>query len=90
MPVDVLIEALKNMLYVSILLSIPILGSALVVGLIIGLLQAVTSIQEQTLSFIPKLLTMVLVFIVLGAWMTRLLVNYSAELLGGLPGFGAL
>jgi flagellar biosynthetic protein FliQ len=90
MPTDILIEALKNMLYISILLSLPVLGSALVVGLVIGLLQAVTSIQEQTLSFIPKLLAMVLVFVVLGSWMTRLLVNYSVELFAGLPAFGAL
>jgi flagellar biosynthetic protein FliQ len=90
MATDILIEALRNMLYISILLSLPVLGSALVVGLVIGLLQAVTSIQEQTLSFIPKLLVMVLVFVVLGSWMTRLLVNYSTELFAGLPAFGAL
>ena len=49
---DIFMEALRKMLYLSTLLSLPVLGAALIVGFIIGLLQAVTSIQEQTLSFV--------------------------------------
>ncbi len=90
MSMDAMIEALRQMLWVSILLSMPVLGAALVVGLAVGLLQAVTSIQEQTLSFIPKLLGMVLVLVLLGSWMTQLLVNYSADIFGGIARFGAL
>ena len=90
MPVDALIETLRQMLWVSILLSLPPLAVALVVGVSVGLLQAVTSIQEQTLSFIPKLLGMVLVLVLLGSWMTQLLVSYSADIFGGIARFGAL
>jgi len=90
MPVDALIETLRQMLWVSILLSLPPLAVALVVGVTVGLLQAVTSIQEQTLSFIPKLLGMVLVLVLLGSWMTQLLVNYSAGIFGGIARYGAL
>ena len=90
MPVDALIETLRQMLWVSILLSLPPLSVALVVGVTVGLIQAVTSIQEQTLSFIPKLLGMVLVLVMLGSWMTRLLVSYSADIFGGIARFGAL
>lgn len=90
MPVDALIETLRQMLWVSILLSLPPLAVALVVGVSVGLLQAVTSIQEQTLSFIPKLLGMVLVLVLLGSWMTQLLVTYSADIFGGIARFGAL
>ncbi len=90
MPVDALIETLRQMLWVSILLSLPPLSVALVVGVTVGLIQAVTSIQEQTLSFIPKLLGMVLVLAMLGSWMTRLLVSYSADIFGGIARFGAL
>ena len=87
---DVLIETLRQMLIVSLLLAAPALGVAMVVGMVVGLLQAVTSIQEQTLAFVPKLVGMILVFILLGHWMIRLIVAYSAELFGGLARFGAL
>jgi flagellar biosynthetic protein FliQ len=62
MPLDAFAETLKHMLYISMLLCLPVLGTALIVGLGIGLLQAITSIQEQTLSFIPKLIVMVVVW----------------------------
>jgi flagellar biosynthetic protein FliQ len=90
MPDDVLIELLRKMLWVSVLLSAPVLLATMLIGLIIGVLQAVTSIQEQTLSFVPKLAAIGVVLALLGAWMTRVLVDYSAELFTGLPRFGAL
>jgi flagellar biosynthetic protein FliQ len=90
MPDDVFMEALRKMLYLSTILSLPVLGTALVVGLVIGLLQAITSIQEQTLSFVPKLLAIVAAFVVFGPWMMRLLVQYTGEIILGLPKYGAL
>ena len=90
MPEDVLIETLRQMLIVSLMLSAPALGVAMIVGLLVGLLQAVTSIQEQTLAFVPKLIGIILVLILLGHWMLRLLITYSAELFGGLAKYGAL
>ena len=90
MGIDVFIETIREMLWITAMLALPVLGAALVVGLIIGLVQAVTSIQEQTLSFVPKLLAMALVFVLLGSWMTRLLVSYTADLFGDLPRVGGL
>ncbi len=90
MPDDVLLDLLKQMLVVSLWLCAPVLGAALVIGFVVGLLQAMTSIQEQTLSFVPKLIGIVLVYVLLGAWMLRLVVEYTAELFAGLPRFGAL
>lgn len=90
MPDDVMVEVLRNMLYVSLLLSMPVLGTAMVVGMVVGLLQAVTSIQEQTLAFVPKLVAIIAVFALLGHWMIRLLVGYTTELFGSLARFGAL
>ena len=87
---DVFLETLRQMLYVSIVLSLPVLGAALVVGLVVGLMQAVTSIQEQTLSFVPKLFAIVAVLVVAGPWMLRTLSEYGAQIFGGLPRFGAL
>jgi len=90
MPEDIFMEALRKMLYLSTILSLPVLGVALVVGLVIGLLQAITSIQEQTLSFVPKLIAIVATFVIAGPWMLRLLIQYTGEIIMGLPRFGAL
>ncbi|MFW5830256.1 MAG: flagellar biosynthesis protein FliQ [Planctomycetota bacterium] len=90
MPEDVLAHLLKEMLWISILLAAPPLVAALLVGLIVGLLQAITSIQEQTLTFVPKLLVIALVFIVGGGWMLRLLMAYTIELFAGIPAYGGL
>ena len=87
---DILIEALRQMLWITLLLSLPVLLVALVVGVLIGLVQAVTSVQEQTLSFVPKIIATVAVLVLLGAWMTRLLVSYTEEILNSLPRFGGL
>jgi flagellar biosynthetic protein FliQ len=87
---DVIIDLLRQMLWVSILLSGPVLLTALVVGMVIGLLQAVTSIQEQTLTFVPKIVALALVLALLGGWMLRYLVGYTAELFGNLPAYGAM
>ncbi len=87
---DAFVEVLRKMLYISMMLSLPVLAAALVVGLAIGLLQAVTSIQEQTLAFVPKLLAIVLVFVLLAPWMMRLITDYGVELFAALPRYGAL
>jgi flagellar biosynthetic protein FliQ len=87
---DTVIDLLRGMLWVSILLSSPVLLTALVVGLVIGLVQAVTSIQEQTLTFVPKIIALALVLALLGGWMLRYLISYTAELFGNLPAYGAL
>ena len=90
MGADVLIDTVRQMLWITCLLALPVLGVALVVGLIIGLVQAVTSIQEQTLSFVPKLAAMALVFVLLGSWMANVLIAYTTDLFGNLPRFGGL
>lgn len=72
-------------LYLTVLLAAPLLGAALVVGLIIGIIQAATQIQEMTLSFIPKLLAIVLALFWAGAWMLRLITEYSTRLFMEIP-----
>ena len=66
-------------------LSIPLLGVVLVVGVLISIVQAVTSIQEQTLSFIPKVLAMAAVLVIGGPWMLNQLMAYTAELWTSIP-----
>jgi len=60
--------------------------SALAIGLLIGMFQAATSINEQTLSFIPKLMVLLLSILIAGPWMLNLLVNFSRQLFLDIPG----
>ena len=69
---DIAVEAIV----VMVLVAAPVLGAALATGLVIGILQAATSIQEMTLSFIPKLAVMVLALVLFGEWQLALLVDY--------------
>jgi flagellar biosynthesis protein FliQ len=75
-------EAIWNML----LFGAPLLAAGLVVGLIIGLLQALTQIQEQTVAFVPKLVSVVLVLSLTLPWLIARMVQYSSELISGIPG----
>ena len=72
-------------LEVALLLAAPLLLVALVTGLIVGAFQAATQINEQTLSFIPKLLAMALAVVVAGPWMLKVLISYTRELFESIP-----
>jgi len=76
----------REALWLAVLLAGPMLGAALAVGLLIGVFQAATQIQEMTLSFIPKLGALVLVLIVIGPWMLRILVSFAERLILDIPG----
>lgn len=75
----------QQALKLTLLLSAPLLLTALLVGLAVGLFQAATQIQEMTLSFIPKLLAMGLAFLISGPWMLRLLTDFTRRLITDLP-----
>ena len=76
----------RDALWMSVLLAGPLLGAALAVGLIIGIFQAATQIQEMTLSFIPKLLALVIALFLGGPWMVQVLVTFSQRLITSIPG----
>jgi flagellar biosynthesis protein FliQ len=76
----------QQALYMMLLISAPMLLSALVVGLLVSVLQAATQINEMTLSFIPKLLTMIAVLVVAGPWMITMLVDYLKRMIEAIPG----
>ena len=76
----------RQALWLAVLLAGPMLGAALAVGLFIGVIQAATQIQEMTLSFIPKLLALVVVLFVVGPWMLRIIVTFSERLFTDIPG----
>lgn len=74
------IELIRETLIITLKISAPILAAGIVVGLIISLVQSVTSIQEQTLTFVPKIVAMMVVAILLIPWIVARLLEFSAEM----------
>jgi flagellar biosynthetic protein FliQ len=85
MSPQALIDIMHQALWVSLLLAGPTLGLALIVGLFFSVFQAVTSIQEQSLIFVPKILAAVVSLLLLMGWMTRLLIAFTTELFMTIP-----
>ena len=85
MDQDVVISLATQALSLTMKVALPLLLAGLVVGLVVSIFQAVTQIQEQTLSFIPKIIAMAVVMIVLGPWMLGQLIPYTQDLYGGIP-----
>ena len=75
----------QRALEIMLLLAMPLLLVALVVGLIVGIFQAATQINEMTLSFIPKLLAMTAALALSGPWMLKVLISYTRELFESIP-----
>lgn len=77
----------ENALTVTVLLAAPMLLSALAIGLLIGMIQAATQIQEMTLSFIPKLIILVVALMIAGPWMLGLITDFTVGLFESIPDF---
>jgi flagellar biosynthetic protein FliQ len=86
MTPQTVLTIVEQALEVGVMLSAPMLGAALVTGLLISLFQAATQINEMTLSFIPKLLVLVVMLILAGPWMINLMVDYMRRLFTSIPG----
>lgn len=76
----IIIDIARDAIYLVLKTAAPMLLASLVVGLIVSILQTVTSIQEQTLTFVPKLLAVMLVLILAGSWILNLLRDYTVTL----------
>ena len=81
----IVVDLARNALLLAASLAGPMLLVALIVGLIISILQAVTQIQEQTLAFVPKLTAVAMVFLIGLPWMIQTAVRYTTELLRSIP-----
>jgi flagellar biosynthetic protein FliQ len=75
----------RQAIELTLLLSAPLLLAALVIGLIVSIFQAATQINEQTLSFIPKLVGMFLTLVLAGPWMLQMMVDYIQRLFESIP-----
>ncbi|MDR4498642.1 MAG: flagellar biosynthesis protein FliQ [Candidatus Scalindua sp.] len=81
---DIVVDLGRQMLWVTLMLIGPLIGTALVVGLLIGIFQAATSIQEQTLTFLPKLFAVLGVFVIAMPWFLQKIMSFTSALLKNL------
>ena len=85
MSSDLIIQIGQNALWIVLLVSAPMLGLGLAVGLLVSVFQATTSIQEATLAFIPKIIAVFVAILIFGPWMLRILVEYVMNIIVNLP-----
>ena len=85
MDAAMVIDLGRESLWVAVLVAAPLLGTALAVGLAVGILQAATSIQEMTLSFIPKLGVMITALIIFGGWQVSIMVDFFQRIFERIP-----
>ena len=82
------IDFIRHAIYIALMVAAPLLITALLVGVVVSLIQAVTQLQEQTLTFIPKLIAVTGMFIFLLPWMLSQLTGYLTTVLRSLPALG--
>jgi len=84
MNVDQAIDVVKNLMLLCLKMSLPLLLSAMIIGLLVSFFQAITSLQEQTLTFVPKAMFMVVIFVVLFPWLTNTMLDYTTEMFNAM------
>lgn len=85
MHADLALKMMSDLFWAGLLISLPVLGLTLLVGLVISVLQVATQVQEMSLTFVPKLFAAALVLIAFGPWMLRKLVQFTSQLWTGIP-----
>jgi len=85
MDTDSAVELVRQATYLGLLIGAPVLAVSIAVGLLISILQAVTQIQDQTISFVPKILVMVLTLLLVLPWSIERIVEYSTTLYQDIP-----
>lgn len=85
MTPEFVIEIGQRAILTTLLVASPLLGFGLLIGLLVSLFQAVTQIQEMTLTFVPKILVVLICLVVFGQWMLNLLLKFTADIFQYLP-----
>lgn len=85
MHADLALRMLGDLFWTAVVVSAPLLGTTMVVGLAISILQVITQVQEMSLAFVPKLAVAVVVLIACGPWMLRTLAGFSTRLWSSIP-----
>lgn len=78
---EAMVDLVRQSLIITLKIAAPILAAGVVVGLVISLLQTITSIQDQTIAFVPKIVAMLAVIVILTPWIVARLVEYATALL---------
>ena len=86
MDTSMVVDLGRQALWMTMLISAPLLGVALLVGLVIGILPAATSVNEATLSFIPKVAALAVTLAIVGGWQINMLVEYTRSVFMRIPG----
>jgi flagellar biosynthesis protein FliQ len=84
-----IMEVGAQAMWVTLEIALPVLGVSLIVGLLVSIFQAVTQLQEPTLTFIPKILAVVVVIVVAGPWMMNTLLSFTIDLWSGISMVGS-
>jgi flagellar biosynthesis protein FliQ len=84
---ELVVELAQKAIKVTLLVSLPILGIGLVVGVLVSLLQAATQIQEMTLTFVPKILSIFVGLLLLLPWIMQQLTGFTLEIINNLPNY---
>jgi flagellar biosynthesis protein FliQ len=84
---DFALQLMGELLLNAALISAPLLGLTLLVGLLVSIFQAVTQVQEMSLTFVPKLLVAAVTLVVFGPWMLRKLLLFASTLIGNIPAY---
>ncbi|MED5595861.1 flagellar biosynthetic protein FliQ [Janthinobacterium sp. P210006] len=82
---DLALQLLADVLWNAVLISAPLLAVTLAVGLLVSVVQVVTQVQEASLTFIPKIISAVVVLVVCGPWMLKRLIAFSVSLISNIP-----
>lgn len=85
MSIGLIVTLLREGIFTVLVLSSPILFATLLVGLVVAIFQATTSIQEQTLTFVPKVITILIMLALLGGWMFSFMANYTVNIFNLIP-----
>jgi len=85
MTMELAVDIMRNLLQTGLILAIPILGTATVVGLTVSLIQSITSLQEQTLTFVPKLIAVSLAIIVSANFILRTMTEFCISMFNLIP-----
>ena len=88
MTIEQSIDVVKNLMMLCLKVALPFLLSAMIIGLCVSFFQAITSLQEQTLTFVPKALGVVVVVFVLFPWVTNIMLDYTTEIFNQMSQMG--
>ena len=87
MTSELAITLTNEMLWTGILMALPVLGLSTLVGLLVSIVQVVTQIQDISLTFVPKMLTVALTMVFFGPWMMGVLVEFARSVIGNIPAY---